>query len=170
MGCVERQVSSGAGLERALEDVKQRDVHPLASLLSLKRDDAVAKVLSPDYIAAAGMPATLAELREHRLVRYRYPGSEALQPWRFASLFDLAGGEPASICTSMEAVLSATLCGLGIAQMPDFLVDDALAAGRLVAMFDQETPSGTFSLLWHDAAHGSPKLRAFIDFCIEQLS
>jgi DNA-binding transcriptional LysR family regulator len=57
---------------------------------------------APGYIAAAGMPATLAELREHRLVRYRYPGSEALQPWRFASSFDLEGGEPASICTSME--------------------------------------------------------------------
>jgi len=125
---------------------------------------------APDYIAAAGMPATLAELREHRLVRYRYPGSEAVQPWRFASSFDLAGGEPASICTSMEAVLSATLCGLGIAQMPDFLVVDALATGRLVAIFDQEAPSGTFSLLWHDTAHGSPKLRAFIDFCIERLS
>ncbi len=124
---------------------------------------------APDYLAAAGAPKSLDDLRSHRLVRYRYPGSEALQPWRFNSPFDVAGTEPASVCTSMEAVLCATLCGLGIAQMPDFLVADALASRRLVTIFDHEAPSGTFSLLWHESAHGSPKLRAFIDFCVERM-
>jgi DNA-binding transcriptional LysR family regulator len=125
---------------------------------------------APDYLAAAGMPKTLEDLRTHRLIRYRYPGSEALQPWRFVLAVDVEGAESAVICTNMEAVLSATLCGLGISQMPDFLVADALATGRLATIFDQDAPGSTFSLLWHETSHGSPKLRAFIDFCVERLS
>jgi DNA-binding transcriptional LysR family regulator len=40
----------------------------------------------------------------------------------------------------------------------------------LTVSFALSPVSGTISLLWHDTAHGSPKLRAFIDFCIERLS
>ncbi|MFJ2993231.1 LysR substrate-binding domain-containing protein [Pandoraea sp. NPDC087047] len=73
-------------------------------------------------------------------------------------------------CNNMEALLSASIHGLGIAYMPDFLARDALVAGQLQSFLDDamENP-GQFWMLWPSSRHLSPKLRVFVDFMCERM-
>lgn len=121
---------------------------------------------APGYLATRGIPHSLEELHRHAQIRFRFPGSERLQPWRLVSTSDAVNGRPAFTSTNMEGVLSAALVGLGIAQMPDFLAAQALASGELVPILDAHALMDTFWLVWSQSVHRSPKLRAFVDFCV----
>lgn len=124
---------------------------------------------SPDYLAARGTPGTPEALATHDVIRFRYPSSGKFQEWslrgatapRFATTLS---------CSNMEAVRAATLLGLGIAYMPDFLARDAIADGRLHSLLDgYQAAGGQFSILWPSSRHLSPKLRVFVDFVCERL-
>lgn len=124
---------------------------------------------APDYVARRGMPRTVDDLKTHAQIRFRYGGSERLQPWRLIAHEDAARARPAFASTSMEGVLAAARAGLGIAQMPDFLAAEGLAGGTLLSLLDDLAPTETFWLVWPRLAHPSPKLRAFVDFCVGRL-
>lgn len=124
---------------------------------------------APGYVARRGVPQAVDDLKTHAQIRFRYPGSERLQPWRLAAHADAGLGRAAFASTGMEGVLSAALAGLGIALMPDFLAADELASGALVTLLDDQAPAETFWLVWPQIAHRSPKLRAFIDFCVGRI-
>lgn len=124
---------------------------------------------APAYLARAGTPQTPEALRGHAQVRFRYPGSERLQPWRLAGGLEAGSPRPAFAGTSMEGVLAATLAGLGIAQLPDFLAADALGAGKLVRVLEAQAVADSFWLVWPNSAHPAPKLRVFLDFCLARL-
>lgn len=124
---------------------------------------------APAYMAAREAPRNVADLRGHAHVRFRYPGSDRLQPWRLGAEDDAVNGPPAFASTSMEGVLAATLAGLGIAQMPDFLAEDGLASGGLVPLLEHLAPEETFWLVWPRSSQHAPKVRAFIDFCRTRL-
>jgi DNA-binding transcriptional LysR family regulator len=67
-------------------------------------------------------------------------------------------------CNNMEAVLGAALRGLGVACMPDFLVAEMLASGRLVSVLDDQLQAGgRFNALWPSSRHLPPKVRVFVD-------
>jgi DNA-binding transcriptional LysR family regulator len=121
---------------------------------------------SPAYVTEKGEPSTVASLAEHALIRYRRPGSDALQGWALAEpmLTEAALGPPAITCTNMEAVLAAAIVGFGIACMPDFLAVDALKRGELIPFLKDAGSEGEFWLVWPGGRQTSPRLRAFIDF------
>ena len=121
------------------------------------------------YFEANGVPDTILDLRRHAQIRFRHPGTERLQPWRLVSCDDAATLDPVCICTSMEGVLSAVAAGLGIAQMPDFLAAPYLRSGEFASALDEHALQETFWLVWPRSGHRSPKLRAFIDFCVGRL-
>ncbi len=126
---------------------------------------------SPEYVARARVPGSLAALAEHDCVRYRFPSTGKLQPW--ALLPD--GAEPpglrtAMTCNNMEALRGAVIAGFGIGFMPDFLARDALASGALVELLAAHTLApGQFSVLWPSSRQLSPKLRVFVDYLCEHL-
>ena len=126
---------------------------------------------SPAYLADRGEPRTVASLAEHALIRYRWPGSDALQGWALAAAMpaDIALAPPAVTCTNMEAVLAAAVAGLGVACMPDFLAAEALKSGELKLALADAGLIGEFSLVWPGARQTPPKLRAFIDFAAENV-
>jgi DNA-binding transcriptional LysR family regulator len=54
--------------------------------------------------------------------------------------------------------------------MPDFLVRDALATGKLTTLLDElRIAPGQFSILWPSSRQLSPKLRVFVDFMCAKL-
>ncbi|MGN3962669.1 LysR family transcriptional regulator [Burkholderia gladioli] len=126
---------------------------------------------SPGYLARAGVPRGLADLAAHEGVRYRFPTTGKLQPWRLLP----DGGEPPNLrcamtCNNMEALRGAVIAGFGIGFMPDFLARDALAAGSLVEVLEPHSIApGQFSILWPSSRQLSPKLRVFVDFMCEHL-
>jgi DNA-binding transcriptional LysR family regulator len=125
---------------------------------------------APDYLAREGTPQTPQDLAGHDAIRFRFPTTGKFQEWA------LRGGWPPRrrtvlTCNNMEAALAATIRGLGICYMPDFLARDALANGSLVEVVGawRGTP-GRFWILWPSNRHLLPRLRAFIDFVAGRLA
>ena len=129
---------------------------------------------SPDYLARHGTPAVVRDLERHATVRFRHPSSGKLLDWPMLETSPVDSQtrlRTVLACNNMEAVLGATVRGLGIACMPDFLAREMLADGRLVSVLDaQLSAGGRFKALWPSSRHLSPKVRVFVDHLGEQLS
>lgn len=129
-------------------------------------------VASPTYLARYGTPEHPCELHQHVCLRYRFPNSGKLLPWPL-----LEQGQPVSIELPESAIAndSAALhamaeAGVGIALLPEIVVADALAAGRLVHLLHEEViDQRNVYLLWPSRRQLQPKLRVFIDFIAERL-
>lgn len=137
---------------------------------------------SPAYLARHGTPLAARELALHAAVRFRHPSSGKLLDWPLlpagteaevaAETGPGTGPYPRTVlaCNNMEAVCGATLRGLGIACMPDFLAGQALADGRLVSVLDAWMGGGgQYRALWPSSRHLSSKVRVFVDYLGEQL-
>ncbi|NPU65764.1 LysR family transcriptional regulator [Bradyrhizobium sp. 83012] len=67
------------------------------------------------------------------------------------------------------AVLAATLAGGGLAVLPDFLIRDDLAAGRLVPILPSWTlPAGGIHAVYPAARFRAPKVTAFVAMLMEE--
>lgn len=127
---------------------------------------------SPAYVARHGMPTQVRDLERHGTVRFRHPDTGKILDW---PMQDGAGDAKPRLrtvlaCNNMEAVLDATLRGLGIACVPDFLVHDLLADQRLLPVLEaQLSTGGQFKALWPSSRHLSPKVRVWVDYLGERL-
>lgn len=127
---------------------------------------------APSYLERYGTPKCPRDLDGHLGIRFRYPNSGKIQAWPLTP----PAGEPdlrsrtVLTCNNMEALRGATIAGLGIGCMPDFLARDPLAKGELRTLLDDsiDTP-GHFSLIWPSNRNLSPKVRVFVDFIGERL-
>ncbi|MFN9726114.1 LysR family transcriptional regulator [Acidovorax sp.] len=121
---------------------------------------------APAYLTRHGIPGVLSDLERHACVRFRHPDSGKLLdwPWHEGMVVTEPRLRTVLACNHIEGVLGATLRGLGIACMPDFLVRDALAGGRLVSVLEPFLePGRQFRALWASSRHLSPKVRLFVD-------
>lgn len=123
-------------------------------------------VAAPDYLAAQGVPATLADLSTHNCVGFRLLGSGSLYEW------DVTDGErQVAVKTTGTAVITdATfarefaLQGIGIGYSFEPLERTDLREGRLRWVLPKASlqEAGLF-LYFPRRAALAPKLRAFID-------
>lgn len=129
-------------------------------------------VASPGYFAVHGKPALPKELSNHACLRYRFPSSGKLDPWPLVtgaeeSLPDVPRSATAN---AIEPLLAMAEAGQGIACLPDFFVEDAVAAGRLVPVLEAYVQDyRTFSILWPWSRQPLPKIKAFVDFMAKRL-
>src|ERR1700741_2529589 len=89
-------------------------------------------VAAPSYLRRHGRPTHPMHLAEHKCFGYAYLSTPSV--WHYPN----AAGEQASVRTAGqlrvnngEAVMPALLAGLGIADLPDFIVGDAIARGEV---------------------------------------
>lgn len=123
-------------------------------------------VAAPDYLAARGIPQTIAELADHNCVGFRLLGSGALYEW------DLRDGEHdisarvsgTSVITDASFARDFALAGIGIAYIFEPLVRAELRDERLRWVLPEASieEQGLF-LYFPQRAALAPKLRAFID-------
>ena len=121
-------------------------------------------VASPDYIKEHGSPATPDELLTHQALMQ---GTEA---W---SLID--GDKTVTIhpqgrfkADNGAALAAAAIAGLGIALLPDFLTETALASGALVPVMSRyPVPEGGIFIVRPPGRHPARKIRALIEILIE---
>lgn len=128
---------------------------------------------SPGYLRQHGTPRVASDLERHAAVRFRHPNSGKLLEWPMLQSTADAETRLRTVlaCNNMEAVLGATLRGLGIACMPDFLAREMLADGRLVTVLEKQlSAGGRFRALWPSSRHLSPKVRVFVDHLCKHLS
>ena len=71
---------------------------------------------------------------------------------------------------SGPALLDAALKGLGLAQLPDYYVQQHLASGKLVSLLDnyRAPEEGIWAMYPHNR-HLSPRIRLLVDYLARQL-
>lgn len=127
---------------------------------------------SSHYLDRHGVPKTPRDLDRHHGIRFRFPNSGKLQDWPLT----LPAGETelrvrtVLTCNNMEALRGATLSGLGIGCLPDFLAREPLVSGALrTILMDHIDGPGQFRLIWPSNRNLSPKVRVLVDFLSEHL-
>ena len=122
-------------------------------------------VASPAYLDRHGRPERPEDLRHHACLRLRRSGG-ALALWQFednARTLEVAVSGPL-IAHDFPTILGAALEGVGLAQVPEPIASEAIAAGRLVHVLEPYAPMTPGMFLYHPGKRQMmPKLRAFID-------
>jgi DNA-binding transcriptional LysR family regulator len=129
-------------------------------------------VAAPAYLAAKGAPLTPDDLKAHACLHHKFPTSGKLERWPVWP--ERAGIEtelPRTVVASaLEPLIFMTEQGMGIAYLPEFVIDWQLRKGVLVTVLDDYTDrSGPLRVLWPSSRHLAPKLRAFVDFLTANL-
>lgn len=149
--------------------IRTREFEP-DSNITIRRLAETRRILaaSPGYLARAGTPATLEDLRGHALLVYTYANNP--HELRFAR-----DGESTALAirgvlesNDGQVLRAAALEGLGILVQPTYVVYDDIVAGRLVPVLDAwDLPRLTVNLAYPSRKHLSAKVRTFIDFMAE---
>ncbi len=124
-------------------------------------------VASPAYIAQHGEPATVDALHDHACLAVRNLRSGRLVDWQFRE----GDGQlreftpPARmVFDSGDPLVEGALAGIGIVQVMDFAVADALADGRLQRVLQPfEGRSRVLSLVYPPSRQASPKLQVLAE-------
>ena len=123
-------------------------------------------VASPDYLAGHPAPKTPRDLRDHDCIRNRLPNGVVFG-WDFSKNGRVVHAAVTGrlIVNDIELSIRAVRDGLGLAYLlRDYIADD-LAAGRLVPVLDDWTPSMSGFFLYHSSRRRmTAPLKAFIAF------
>jgi DNA-binding transcriptional LysR family regulator len=123
-------------------------------------------VASPDYLASHPAPKAPRDLRDHDCIRNRLPNGVVFG-WDFSKKGRVVHAAVTGRLTvnDIELSLRAVRDGLGLAYLlRDYIADD-LAAGRLVPVLEDWTPSMSGFFLYHSSRRRiTAPLKAFIAF------
>jgi DNA-binding transcriptional LysR family regulator len=100
-------------------------------------------VASPAYLASRGTPVRLDELARHDAVVFRLPSSGRTRPWQLREgrrSIELPMAHRVQV-NDGEGMVEAALLGLGLMQIPDYMVADELARGTLVEVLASRRPA-----------------------------
>jgi LysR family transcriptional regulator for bpeEF and oprC len=128
-------------------------------------------VASPEYVKSAGTPVAPKDLKEHQCILET--GSSRQQAWRFASRKKAQSSVQVSGRVSASTghmVKELCLQGLGIAQLPDFIVKENLDRGEFVEVLPQYALGNFFiHMLYHQNATGNVALKAIVEHFVSSL-
>lgn len=154
------------GYDVVIRIMAMADSSLIARRVSLTRRVACA---SPDYLARRGTPTVPDDLADHACLEY--DNVAAGGEWIFrrgaeTHRVKIAGPLRAD---NGDVLRCAALAGLGVVQMPTFIIDEDLAAGRLVPVLSDYT-SGAVPIwaVYPHNRHLSTKVRMFVDFLAER--
>ncbi|MFC6670464.1 LysR family transcriptional regulator [Marinobacterium aestuariivivens] len=123
---------------------------------------------SPDLVERLGMPASLEDLARYPIIASRRSPS-----WIFT---DREGTShelqirPRLIFDELRTAADAVAAGIGIANLPHYVVDDALEKQRLVSLLPDYRPqSREVQMLYPHRKYLPAKVRLFIDFIMERI-
>src|SRR6202020_1274907 len=149
-------------------DAGLRIAGPPGSSLIARRLCAEARhtLAAPAYLKRSGRPTHPMHLAQHRCLGYSYLSTPGV--WHFTN----SKGEEASVrpagplrVNNGEALMPALLAGLGIADLPDFLVGDAIASGEVeVILKGWKQTEGAVHLLTPPGGPRPARVEALADF------
>ena len=122
---------------------------------------------SPRYIAEHGAPRRLEDLQRHVAVVFRMPTSGRNRPWQFrrrdGEAVDLSPASRIRINDGQGIVVA--LCeGMGICQLPEYMVADEIRGGRLVELLPSLRPEPLpISLVYPSGRLVPARVRVAID-------
>ncbi|TKF32843.1 LysR family transcriptional regulator [Vibrio kanaloae] len=120
-------------------------------------------VASPDYLAKRGLPTKPEDLSSHQIVGFA--GNKVLNHWPLPNQSDVA---PTVTASNGETVRQLALAGNGIACLSGFMVQEDMAAGRLIPILEQDKLANTdrerVNAVYYKSSSVSKRISAFIDF------
>jgi len=120
-------------------------------------------VASPEYLAKRGVPKKVSDLSGHDLIGFT--GAKVLNRWPLAGIDYI---EPNLTASSGETVRQLTLAGNGIACLSGFMINEDIAAGRLIPLLEQEKLINTgreqINAVFYKSSSVARRISAFIDF------
>lgn len=125
---------------------------------------------APAYLERAGKPSKVSDLDHHNCLLFT--GSHSVEnEW---VIYDDKGVQRQRVSGSFrtndaEAIYMAVLAGVGIAHMPKFIIEPALASGTLIPLFrDRGGGTGASMKAYYlPAKYRLPKVKVFVDFLTE---
>lgn len=122
---------------------------------------------SPRYVAECGAPRRLEDLQRHVAVVFRMPSTGRNRPWQFAR----RGGETVEInpmsrvrINDGQGIVMALCEGMGMCQLPEYMVADELANGRLVELLPSlRPPALPISLVYPSARLVPARVRVALE-------
>jgi DNA-binding transcriptional LysR family regulator len=126
---------------------------------------------SPEYLERRGYPESPEDLLHHDCLHYNLISER--EEWTFLS----DNGEQTlairgNFCSNNGDVLAeAAVQGLGITLLPNFIVEEGLAGGRLVKVLENyERAPLTLFALYPSRQHVPAKTRRFLDFLLDHFA
>jgi DNA-binding transcriptional LysR family regulator len=128
-------------------------------------------VASPAYLKQHGRPTHPMHLAQHQCLGYSYLSTPGV--WHYTN----AKGEQVSVrpagplrVNNGEALMPALLAGLGIADLPEFIVGDALASGDVeVILKDWKQTEGSVHLVTPPGGPRPARVEVLADYLAKQL-
>lgn len=159
-------------IEERVDLAVRMTAQPPAGLVARKLDDdRRALCASPGYLAARGRPRRPADLAAHEAVIF--VAGRPVEAWR---LLEGPGGEQTTAVrvggrlqvNNTHALRAAALAGMGIADLPRYLAEEDLAAGRLEAVLDAFVPvqRGIYAV-YPPSPYTPVKVRLFVAALVE---
>lgn len=128
---------------------------------------------APTYLIRRGTPKTADDLRDHNCLAFAYPAGD---DWRAADkLWRLTGPDGvmevsvsgSMIVNSTPALRQAVIAGMGVSMLPDVLISEDIASGKLVPLLqDHQPPSRTLWLMYPQDRYRLPKVRQFVEHAL----
>jgi DNA-binding transcriptional LysR family regulator len=123
-------------------------------------------VAAPSYLKRHGRPTHPMHLAQHKCFGYAYLSTAGV--WQYSN----AVGEQVSVrpagqlrVNNGEAVMPALIAGLGIADLPDFIVGAAIASGKVeVILKDWKQPEGAVHLVTPPGGPRPARVEVLADF------
>jgi len=123
-------------------------------------------VAAPSYLKRHGRPTHPMHLAQHKCLGYAYLSTPGV--WHYTN----AAGEQASVrpagplrVNNGEALLPALIAGLGIADLPEFIVGDAIASGEVeVILKDWKQTEGSVHLVTPPGGPRPARVEVLADF------
>jgi len=129
-------------------------------------------VAAPAYLKRYGRPTHPMHLAQHKCFGYAYLSTPNL--WHYTN----AAGEQASVrpagqlrVNNGEALMPALVAGLGIADLPDFIVGDAIASGEVeVILKGWKQPEGAVHLVTPPGGPRPARVEVLADFLTKKFA
>lgn len=158
----------GEGFDAALRIARLPDSSLIARRLFTMERFTVA---APSYLRKHGRPTHPMHLADHRCFSYTYLSSPNV--WHYTN----AAGEQASVraggslrVNNGEALMPSLLAGLGIADLPEFIVGDAIASGEVeVILKDWKQPEGAVHLVTPPGGPRPARVEVLAEFLAAKL-
>jgi len=128
---------------------------------------------APAYVAAHGLPHHPDELSAHRCINHFSPRTGKIFDWVFAKNGErIQNSLRGHIALDDEnSYLAAAEAGLGIAQIPAFVLKEAMERGSLELVLGDWFPEpAPLNVVYPQNRHLSSKIRVFVDWVAELFS
>lgn len=123
---------------------------------------------SPDYLARRGTPKVVSDLAGHDCITYSR--SDGRAPWLLADETGAVGQVDVSGTFSVgsyDAIYDCVLRGFGVAQLPEWLVAEALKQGSVVTVMPASSPKGLpIQAVWPHRRDMNRRTRVLTDLLI----